>query len=225
MTIRHLLTMASGLDWNEDLPHADPANTCLQMEAAFDWVEFTIDRPMALEAGASFVYDSGVTPLLSRIFTVPTGEDVEEFVMRDLFAPLDINAWHWKPSPTGLANTEGGPYLRIEHIARIAEPFQRRCDWLGRQIVPAQWVAESIAPAVAVSDNGVKHGYKWWLQPCGENDARLVWSGSGIGGQLQMVFPDLRVVAVFLVWNILPGNPYLNRSAALRRAPALRSAD
>ena len=39
MTIRHLLTMTSGFDWDEDVAYADPKNNCSQMEASFDWVE------------------------------------------------------------------------------------------------------------------------------------------------------------------------------------------
>ncbi len=56
MTIRHLLTMTSGLDWNEDLPYADPKNSSVAMEAAFDWAKFTIDRPMVEEPGRAFEY-------------------------------------------------------------------------------------------------------------------------------------------------------------------------
>src|SRR6185436_9996093 len=49
LTIRHLLTMTAGLSWNEDLPYNDPNNTASVMEASPDWIQYTIDRPMAAE--------------------------------------------------------------------------------------------------------------------------------------------------------------------------------
>ena len=78
MTLRHLLTMSSGLDWDEDLPYADPKNDSSRMEATFDWVRYTIDRPMKQEPGTTFKYSSGVTQLLSHIFHVATHQDIED---------------------------------------------------------------------------------------------------------------------------------------------------
>ena len=72
MTIRHLLTMTSGIDWDEDVPYADPRNDSSRMEASFDWVRYTIDRPMAHEPGTTFKYSSGATQLLSHIFRAAT---------------------------------------------------------------------------------------------------------------------------------------------------------
>ena len=72
------------------------------MEASFDWVQFAIDRPMVQEPGAAFKYNSGATQLLSHIFTRATGKDIEEYAQQYLFAPLGIERFYWKRSPTGL---------------------------------------------------------------------------------------------------------------------------
>src|SRR5215216_3310166 len=72
MTIRHLLTMTTGLDWNEELPYNDPKNSSSIMEASWDWVQYTVDRPMREEPGSVFTYSSGATQLLSHIFRVAT---------------------------------------------------------------------------------------------------------------------------------------------------------
>ena len=79
LTIRHLLTMTAGMEWNEDRPYSDPTNSCMVMEASFDWVQYAIDRPMAAEPGTVFRYNSGATQLLSHIFRVATGKDIEEY--------------------------------------------------------------------------------------------------------------------------------------------------
>ena len=216
MTIRHLLTMTAGLDWDEDVPYADPRNDSSRMEAGFDWVRYTIDRPMAQEPGAVFKYSSGVTQLLSHIFRRATGHDIEEYAARHLFAPLGIERYFWKRSPTGLVDTEGGLYLTTRDVAKIAYLFARNGVWEGQPIVRPDWVKQSLAPSVAVG-GGVQYGFKWWLYPYAADDSRLAWGGSGLGGQRPLYFPDYDLLAVFTGWNLLPNTPNLSVRTAIDR--------
>jgi CubicO group peptidase (beta-lactamase class C family) len=215
LTIRHLLTMTAGFDWNEDLPYADPNNGSSVMEASFDWVQFAIDRPMATEPGTVFRYNSGATQILSHIFRNATGHDIEEYADRHLFAPLGIDRYYWKRTPTGLVDTEGGLYLRSHDLAKIAYLFLKEGMWSGTAIVPPEWVKSSLAPAIDVGD-GVKYGFKWWLYPYGKS-GRLAFGGSGFGGQRPIVVPELDLVMVFTGWNILPGRPSLSPRTAIDR--------
>jgi len=217
MTIRHLLTMTAGLDWNEDLPYADPNNSAMLMEASFDWVRFTIDRPMSQEPGAAFKYNSGATQLLSHIFLRATGQDIEEYAARHLFAPLGIERYFWKRSPSGLADTEGGLYLHPRDLAKIAYLFLKGGVWDGRRVVEPDWVKASLTPQVTVSADGVKYGFKWWLYPYGRDQGRLAWAGSGFGGQRPIVFPEYDLIAVFTGWNILPDRPNLTPRTTIDR--------
>ena len=218
MTIRHLLTMTAGFDWNEDLPYADPNNSCSLMEASYDWVRFAIDRPMAHEPGTTFQYNSGATQLLSHIFRAATGADIEEYAARHLFAPLGIQRYFWKRSPSGLVDTEGGLYLRAHDAAKIAYLFLKNGVWNGRAIVQPEWVQASLAPSIAVAD-GVKYGYKWWLYPYA-TDGKMAWGGSGLGGQRPIVIPEYDVIVVFTGWNLLPGKPSLSPRVAIDRIVA-----
>src|ERR1700675_1260091 len=79
ITLRHLLTMTAGLEWNEDLPYNDPKNSADVMESKHDWVEYVINQPMAAEPGKVWVYSSGVTQLLSHIFKKATGQNVDQY--------------------------------------------------------------------------------------------------------------------------------------------------
>lgn len=216
MTIRHLLTMTSGLDWDEDLPYADPKNDSSRMEASFDWVRYTIDRPMAQEPGATFKYSSGVTQLLSHIFRVATAQDIEEYAARHLFAPLGIDRYFWKRSPTGLVDTEGGLYLTSRDVAKIAYLFVKNGVWEGKPIVQPEWVTQSLAPSVSVGA-GVQYGFKWWLYPYAAGDKRLAWGGSGLGGQRPIYFPDYDLLVVFTGWNILPNTANMTPRIAIDR--------
>lgn len=220
MTIRHLLTMTAGLDWNENLPYIDPANTAVQLEASPDWVEFTINRPMAEEPGTRFNYSSGVSALLAHIFHQATGRDIEEYAAHELFQPLDIEDWHWKRSPRGLIDTEGGLYLTPGDLAKIWQMFLQGGRWQGRQIVSQEWVAASVTPAVTVGQTPIRYGLKWWLAPYGPDTTKLAWAGSGFGGQLPIAIPEYDLVMVFNGWNVLPDRPALTRQVALQRVLA-----
>lgn len=217
MTIRHLLTMTDGLDWNEGLPYNDPNNSAVAMEASADWIGFTINRAMAKEPGAAFNYNSGATQLLAHIFRVATGKDIEEYAATHLFAPLGIDNYFWKRTPSGLVDTEGGLYLRPHDLAKIGYLFLKGGVWDGKQIVTADWVKSSIAPSVTVSPSGVKYGLKWWLFPYGNDSSRLVWAGSGFGGQMPLIFSEYDLVVVFTGWNILPDKPRLSHRTAIDR--------
>jgi CubicO group peptidase (beta-lactamase class C family) len=221
MTVRHVLTMTTGFDWNENLPYQNPANSASQMEASGDWVQFTIDRPMAEEPGKSFNYSSGASELLSHIFRVATGRDIEEYAARNLFGPLGIQDWFWKRSPTGLADTEGGLYLKPRDLAKIWYLFLKNGVWDGKEVVKPEWVKASVTPAIDVTNRGpvLKYGLKWWLVPYGP-ESKLAWAGSGFGGQVPIAIPEYDLVVVFTAWNVTPGKPALGRQVILDRVLA-----
>jgi CubicO group peptidase (beta-lactamase class C family) len=217
MTIRHLLTMTAGFDWNESLPYSDPNNAASLMEASPDWVRFTIDRPMALEPGEKFNYSSGVSELLAHIFFVATGQDMEEYAARYLFAPLGIERYFWKRTPTGLLDSEGGLYLDRHDLAKVADLYHHNGLWQGKRLVDEAWVQASLAPSVTVSEtSGVKYGFKWWLYPYAKDDPRVAFGGSGFGGQIPLVLPDYDIVLVVNAWNVDNGKR-LGAAEAIRR--------
>jgi CubicO group peptidase (beta-lactamase class C family) len=215
LTIRHLLTMTAGLDWDEARPYGDSANTAIQLEASYDWVDFAIDRPMADEPGARFAYNSGASQILAHVFARATGMDVEEYAARHVFEPLGIRDWYWKRTPAGVPDTEGGLYMRPEDLARLWQLFLLGGEWNGRRIVSEQWVRESVTPAIAVGNpqNRVAYGYKWWLYPNPLDNQHHLWAGNGFGGQFPIAVPGHDLILVLNAWNILPGTP----SAPARR--------
>lgn len=216
VTIRHLMTMTGGFDWDEELPYYDPRNTCSLMEASFDWVQFTIDRKMAREPGTVFNYSSGETQLLAHIFRAATGRDIEEYAAEYLFAPLGIERYFWKRSPSGPIDTEGGLYLNPHDLAKIAYLFLKKGVWQGKTIVTPEWVTDSVTPQVESDISGVKYGLKWWIYPYGDG-SHAAWAGSGFGGQMPIIIPEYDLVLVFAGWNILPDRPHLSHREAIDR--------
>lgn len=200
MTLENLLTMTSGLDWNEDVAYADAANPSDLMEATDDWIQFVIDRPMIAEPGTVFEYSSGDAELLAHIFQAETHIDIEEYANAYLFGPLGIRTWHWKRTPLGIVDTEGGLYLRTEDLAKIGLLYLHGGTWQGQRIVSADWVRTSVSPHVDARE-GFKYGYLWWLLPYGEG--KLAWTARGFGGQRLIVFADEQLIVTSTAWHIL----------------------
>jgi CubicO group peptidase (beta-lactamase class C family) len=205
VTLRNLLTMTAGFEWNEDLPYNDPKNSCDVMEANYDWVQYVINQSMAAEPGKVFTYSSGVTQLLSHIFKKATGKNVDDYAAKYLFQPLGI-PYHWKHTPTGLPDTEGGVYLSPASLAKIGFLFLKNGKWQGQQIVPADWVKASLTSAITVQDEGHRWGYgfQWWLQPWGKSPEKSAWAARGLGGQELRVVPEYNLIVVFTGWDLLP---------------------
>ena len=201
MTLRDLLTMTSGFDWNEDVPYADPNNPSDLMEAADDWVQFVIDRPMKDEPGSVFAYSSGATELLAYIFKRETGVDIEEYGRSHLFKPLGIHDYHWKRTPLGVVDTEGGLYLRTEDLAKIGLLYMNGGRWEGQPLMTADWVKESLTPRIDAGE-GFQYGYQWWLLPHGD-PKRLAWLARGMGGQRLIIIPEEHLIVVSTAWHIL----------------------
>ena len=205
ITLRHLLTMTAGLEWNEDLPYNDPKNSADVMEATHDWVEYVINQPMAAEPGKVFVYSSGVTELLAHIFKRVTGRNVDEYAAEYLFKPLGIR-YYWKHEPAGLPDTEGGLYLSSSDLAKIGSLFLHNGAWGGQQIVPQDWVKASVSSNMSVEDENRKwkYGFQWWLQPYGDSPERFAWAARGFGGQELRILPEYNLIVVSTGWSILP---------------------
>jgi CubicO group peptidase (beta-lactamase class C family) len=217
ITLRHVLTMSTGLDWNEEVAYDDPKNDADLMEATDDWVQYVIDRPMAQEPGKVFNYSSGVSELLAYIFQKETGQDIEKYGEKYLFAPLGMDHY-WKRSPMGVVDTEGGLFLRTTDLAKIGYLYLHDGMWDGQQIVSKDWVKQSVAPFID-AEEGFKYGYKWWLLPRSDRQG-YVWMARGFGGQRLMVFPEEDLIAVFTGWDIL-NDPSRDRELVNRILPAV----
>jgi CubicO group peptidase (beta-lactamase class C family) len=219
MTLRHVLTMSTGLEWNEEVAYDDPRNDSSVMEAADDWVQYVIDRPMAQEPGKVFNYSSGVSELLAYIFQKETGQDIEKYGEKYLFNPLGMEHF-WKRTPLGLVDTEGGLYLRGSDLAKIGYLYLHDGMWDGKPIVSKDWVKQSLAPFID-AEEGYKYGFKWWLFPRADTHG-YVWMGRGFGGQRLMVFPKEELIAVFTGWEILK-EPATDHEFVRRILPAVRT--
>lgn len=201
-TIEDVLTMRSGIEWHEQDRPLDATNTTVQLEASTDWIGFTLSQPMDAEPGTKWAYNSGGSQLLSGIIKTATGRFIDEYAAQHLFRPLGITDWHWKKTPTGHPDTEGGLYLAAEDLAKIGYLYLRRGEWEGSQILPVDWVERATKPHVRGVAGAWDYGYQWWIT---ERQDTEIWAGRGFGGQLLIMIPAFDAVAVVNAWNIFGG--------------------
>ena len=200
LTIRHLLTMSAGLDWTENVSYDDPRNSEILMENHDDWAKFVINLPMAREPGTTFLYNSGATELLAHVFEKETGQDLGHYAEKHLFEPIGITSSYWRRTRSGMVDAVGGLFLKSEDLARIGYLFLHKGTWDGRQIVTAQWVQDSLSPALDAGD-GWRYGYQWWLRE-GREPSERIFAARGWGMQRLVVNPRQNLVFVYTGWDI-----------------------
>lgn len=199
-TLEDLLTMRTGIEWHETDRPIDSTNTTIQLEASRDWARFTLSQPMDAAPRTKWVYNSGGSALMAVVIKQATGSHAHEYAEAHLFGPLGIRDYHWKITPTGHPDTEGGLYLEAEQLAKIGYLYLNRGMWNGTRILPETWVAASVARQVEnVNQNGWGYGYQWWRLDRGEVE---IWAGLGYGGQFLVVMPQYNLIGVVNSWNV-----------------------
>jgi CubicO group peptidase (beta-lactamase class C family) len=205
MTVRDLLTMTAGLDWNDEgFLTGDPRNDTSLMEASDDWVQYAINKPMAAEPGKVWNYSSGATELLAYIFQKETGQNIDDYGQKYLFAPLGIKH-EWKRTYLGDVDAEGGLYLNDSDLAKIGYLYLHDGVWDGQRIVSTEWVEASLTPYFQTDEPQFKYGFQWWLYQL-PNSTEYVWMCRGFGGQNLQVFPKEGLIVTFTGWDILPSS-------------------
>jgi CubicO group peptidase (beta-lactamase class C family) len=200
ITLRHLLTMSSGIEWNENLPWTDPRNDEPHLGQDPDPIRYVLAKPIAAPPGAVWNYNGGGTDLLGSIIERVSGKPFDVFAREALFQPLGITDWAWRSYENGRFSPAAGLQLRPRDAAKIGQLVLDRGTWSGRQIVPAAWIAQSIAPrfqAIGYFGGLFFYGYHWWLGRTLSDGQELTWiAGIGLGGQRLIIVPDLDLVVM-----------------------------
>jgi CubicO group peptidase (beta-lactamase class C family) len=184
MTVEHLLTMTSGLDWIE----GDPVYRAMYMSR--DWTKYVLDVPMRAPPGTEFNYCSGCTHVLSAILSQSIGMDEREFADRYLFGPLGIDDYQWDTSSEGNLIGGWGLFLTPRDMARLGYLFLQEGKWQWQQIVSADWVRQATEKHVETGGDW-DYGYQWWVEP-----DLGAYTASGRYGQHIYVHPASNLVVV-----------------------------
>lgn len=185
ISLRHLLTMTSGLQWTED-------ETEYEIEETSNWSQAMLNLPQRDPAGSKFFYSTANTHLLSTVLTETSGMDTCSFARKYLLDPLGITVEHWGRDPQGYYSGGYNVYLTPREMAKFGQLYLQEGEWKGQSLVPVEWVRASVTPSQTVDVNR-KYGYLWWLVTL---EGHAVYKAWGYGGQFIYLIPSLDLVVV-----------------------------
>jgi CubicO group peptidase (beta-lactamase class C family) len=200
--------MTSGLRWNEmELPYSNRGNDLIRLFYVSDPVEYILTKPLVTEPGTAWYYNGGNTNLLGEVIRQATGQRMDAFAEKRLFAPLGIVDYEWDFINPDMIHASGNLRLRPRDMAKFGYLYLNGGVWNGEQIVSRAWVeASTRAHAVPRWANG--YGYQWWLRTYhSSSEAVDAYYAAGWGGQEIIVFPDLDMVLVFTGGNYVDESP------------------
>lgn len=221
MTVQHLLEMKSGYDCEEWNGTKDCES---EMENSKDWIQFSLDLPLAEYPGEKWSYTSTNAMVLSGILSMSSKMTVTEFADKFLFQPLDITKYRWTKDPSGQEMTAGSFYVLPKDFLKIGEMVLNNGKYKNQTIVSNNWIAESTNAKTEIKDfSNVKisktnlaipqptyYGYGWYNEKIKTDKYSydLIFA-SGNGGQYIMIIKELNLVAVFT------GNSYNSSKSKL----------
>jgi CubicO group peptidase (beta-lactamase class C family) len=198
ITLRHLLTMSSGMKWDEARAWTDPKNDEPHLTFEADPIGYVLAKPVAAPPDALWTYNGGGTELLGNILERVSGKPLEAFAREVLFQPLGISDLEWKAYKNGKIAAAAGLRLRPRDAAKIGQLLLNRGRWNGRKIISADWIAQSITPrfqAIGNFGSTLFYGYQWWMGRSLAGDKEIKWIGAfGWGGQRIFIVPELDLV-------------------------------
>jgi CubicO group peptidase (beta-lactamase class C family) len=186
ITVRHLASMSSGLECTA----ANDEQTLKEMERSPDFVQFILDRKMISEPGTRFVYCSPGMHMLSAILQKASGMTALEFARVNLFEPLGIQNVIWPTDAQGFNHGWGDLRLHPHDTAKIGLLWLHHGQWNGRQVVPREWVDNSVKTQIKTGRDD-DYGYGWWI-----TGQKGEFAAIGRGGQRIQVWPEIDAILV-----------------------------
>lgn len=197
VSLRQLITMTSGFDGFDF--EADSVGNEENMYPQPDWVKWTLDLPMAPDRkpGEAWRYFTAGIVVLGDILNRAVPGGLEAYAHSRLFSKLGISHYEWQHTPQKVANTAGGIQLTPLDFAKFGELYRNHGRWGGEQVVPEEWVAESLAPIVETTVPGNRYGYLWWNKEYPvDGETWPTHYCTGNGGNKIFVFEQQKLVVV-----------------------------
>jgi len=226
ITLEHLLTMTSGLEWNElEVWLGDPRHDLIQLFIVSDPLEYILSKPVIAEPGTTWYYNGGGVNLLGEVIRKASGLRMDDFAEKALFSPLGITEYEWDHIKPDIIHASGNLKLRPRDMAKFGYLFLNGGIWKGESIIPAEWIKTSTEAHVTIpwdsmgeilgdeyvdlmKTEGDRYGYLWWLKTYDVNSQTVPsFYADGWGGQNIIVFPSLDMVAVFTGGNYVGYEP------------------
>jgi len=201
--LRDLLSMTSGLAWDEETySYTDARNSEAMVDAAPDRYHYILSRAIEAQPGTRWRYSGGDVQLIAEVIARATKTRIDTYAETKLFAPLGIVHFEWVQDRKRIPYASSGLRLTPRDMLKLGELMLNRGRFEGKQVVPAAWVKQATAShAGIVGTRGsadkceLEYGYYWWLAPkC--HGKPFLFGGIGNGAQRIIVAPSTRTIVV-----------------------------
>ncbi len=184
VTIAQLLSMTSGIEWEEDTASSESGIMALRGRTVIDNMK---DRERVAPAGQVFHYSSGDSHLWPLIVEATTGLAAEQYLATKIWRPLGMEAEAYWSTHAGIVLGSENLQMTLRDSARLGLFLSGDGQAAGQQIVPKNWIEIARSVSVPVSD-GLRYGLGLWFNADGSYQA------IGIFGQTIYVDPSREVV-------------------------------
>lgn len=185
--IRHLLTMSTGVQFNEINSVTDK-----------NWTAQFLSSIQKFRPGTSFQYNSMNSYMLAAVVVKISGESLCDYLAKRLFSPLGITSYYWEKSPEGIEKGGWGLYMLPEDIVKLGTLILNDGMWQGKRIIPEKWIKEATKPQIKTPPITGKYdyGYHMWVDP--EEDEVLF---NGMFGRNLHIFKKNRMLVLTMGYN------------------------
>lgn len=210
VTLRHVLTMTAGLEWNEmSVPYTSNENDEIQLYYRPDPVAMVLERDLRDPPGERWYYNGGLTQVLAGLIQRQTGQRLDRFAEATLFGPLGITDYEWLGSPAWgpeqSPSAASGLRLRARDLAKIGSLFLHQGQWNGQPVIPAEWVALSTQRYVQTIPWGPPgvygYGFMWYPGEIKGPNGFTVVRAVGNGDQRLFIAPEAGIVVTVFAGN------------------------
>ena len=195
VSIRQLLTMTSGVKWNED--YADPKSDVAQFnnhkpeEGVDSLVSYMRKLPREVPAGTRWLYSTGETNLVGILINRATKKPLATYLSEKIWMPAGMEQKAtWILSKTGQEISGCCIQAAPRDFARFGQFILNGAVVNGKSIVPEGWLADATTSRTTIGQPGRGYGYQWWTYDSGAFTAR------GIFGQGIFIDPQRKLVIV-----------------------------
>ena len=204
ITIRHLLTMTSGLEWNEDISYRDPRNSELQMDISTDPIQYILSRNSVYQPGSNWNYNGGESQLLAEILKAVSGTNVALFAEKNLFRPMGIERYEWLSLKKNMPAAASGLRLRSRDLLKIGLLYMENGNWNNISILNSEWTEQSLLTQVSrpQSKNNGGYGFQFWTYTDTLNSQLFyITEAKGNGGQRLFFCKQQDLLVLFTAGN------------------------
>ena len=187
ITVEHLLTMTSGVDFAEAGAVTDS-----------QWTATFFSANVKFIPGTKFAYNSMNTYILARIAERVSGRSFGELARERIFTPLGIKNYLWEKGPEGTEKGGWGLYMSAESWAKLGFMMLSGGVFLGKRILSPEWVKKSTTVKAIAPEFSGNFNYAYQLWTARRNDEYLF---NGMLGQNVWICPKNDIVVVMLGGN------------------------